>query len=299
MVFYVQKSYDLNEGGFLMETYCGKSCEECTQREELCCPGCKEGPGRSFGGECKIAQCCRQKGHETCNTCAFQGTCPTLRGRFHQVEYMRWDREAQQRQQEELVRRVPFLRHWLWILFWLIVPSVIASILGNENLATVAPKVYFVGSILGAVCSIAYGGILLKLSQEEERYRVAGLCTLIPALINALLLVFSRGGEMNSFWLIIVIPAAIVRLVGEYYEFTAHSAVLVGIDDILSDKWTTLWKCYVGFMAGVIGSMVLLLILPIIGLIAFVVGGIGLIVVSIMKLVYLYRTATAFKNFAV
>ncbi len=282
-----------------METYCGKSCEECTQKEALCCPGCKVGPGRSYGGECEIAQCSRQKGHETCGTCAFQGSCALLRSRDRQVEYRRRNQEIQERRQEELARRVPFLRQWLWILFWLIVPSVIASILGNENVAKVAPQVYLVGSILGAVCSIAYGAILIKMSQEEERYRVAGICTLVPALINALLLAFSGGEELTGFWLIILIPAAIVALVGEYYEFVAHSAVLVGVDDILSDKWTTLWKWYVGCMAGAIGSVVLLFFVTFLGLIVFIVSGIGLIVVSIVKLVYLYRTAMAFRYFTV
>lgn len=282
-----------------METYCGKSCEECPQREALNCPGCKEGPGRSFGGDCELARCCREKGHETCGTCAFQGTCPKLHNRDRQVEYRRWNQEAQRRQQEELARRVPFLRKWLWILFWLIVPSLIASVLSNENLASVAPHVYYVGSILNAACTIAYGAILLKLSWEEERYKTAGFCTLIPALINALLLVFSRGGELTGFWLVILIPAAIVALVGEYYEFTAHSAVLVGFDDILSDKWTMLWKWYVGFMVGLIASMVVLLVLPLLGLIAFAVSGIGLFVVGIVKLVYLYRTACVFRYFQI
>lgn len=282
-----------------METYCGKSCEECVQREGLRCPGCKEGPGRSFGGDCELARCCREKGHQTCGTCAFQGTCAKLRSRDRQVEYRRWNQEAEQRQREELAKRVPFLRKWLWILFWLIVPSTIAAILSNENVAPVAPKVYFVGGILNAACTIAYGVILIKLSWEEERYRSAGICTLIPALINALLLVLSGGEELTGFWLIIVIPAAIVGLVGEYYEFSAHSAVLVGVDDILSDKWTMLWKWYVGFMAGIIGCVVLFLILPVLGFIAFVVSGIGLVVVSILKLVYLYRTAAAFRTIVV
>lgn len=282
-----------------METYCGKSCEGCAQREALCCPGCKAGPGRSYGGECEIAQCCRQKGHETCGTCAFQGACTLLRSRDRQAEYRRRNREAEERRQEALARRVPFLRQWLWILFWLIVPSVIASILGNENMAKVAPQVYLVGSMLNAVCSIAYGAILIKMSQEEERYRVAGICTLVPALISALLLVFSRGEELTGFWLIILIPAAIVALVGEYYEFVALSAVLVGIDDVLSDKWSTLWKWYVGCMAGAIGSVVLLFFVTFLGLIVFIASGIGLIVVSIVKLVYLYRTAMAFRTFTV
>lgn len=28
----------------MAETYCGKTCAECTQKEILNCPGCKAGP---------------------------------------------------------------------------------------------------------------------------------------------------------------------------------------------------------------------------------------------------------------
>ena len=52
----------------MAETYCGKSCAECTKKEELNCMGCKTGPGRPFGGDCELAKCVRDKGHETCET---------------------------------------------------------------------------------------------------------------------------------------------------------------------------------------------------------------------------------------
>lgn len=41
------------------------------------------------------------------------------------------------------------------------------------------------------------------------------------------------------------------------------------------------------------------MLLPILGVVALLVSGIGLIVVSIAKLVYLYRTANVFRNYTV
>ena len=55
----------------MAETYCGKICAECAQKETLNCSGCKAGPGRQFGGDCKLAKCCRAKGHQECATCGF------------------------------------------------------------------------------------------------------------------------------------------------------------------------------------------------------------------------------------
>ena len=283
----------------MSETFCGKSCEECAQREMLQCPGCKEGPGRSFGGDCELAQCCREKGHETCQTCAFQGTCAKLHSRDRQIESRQWKRDFEQRHREEMARRVPVLGRWLWILFWLVIPSIIGAILENDTVKSIAPHIYIFGALLSAACSIAYGCILLKLSSEEDRYRTAGICTLIPAALDVLVIAFSGAGEAAGLLLFVTIPVAIVALVGEYYEYSAHSAVLRGVDDILSDKWINLWKWNVGFLAGMIGGIVLGLIIPILGVVALLVSGIGLIVVSIAKLVYLYQTANVFRNYTV
>ena len=65
----------------MAETYCGKTCSECRSKEELNCPGCKYGPGREIHGDCKLARCCRTKGHEVCDTCSHYTTCGTFRGR--------------------------------------------------------------------------------------------------------------------------------------------------------------------------------------------------------------------------
>lgn len=65
----------------MAETYCGKSCLECGQKDVLNCPGCKAGPGKQYGGDCELAKCCRSKGHQECSTCGFNGNCGTLRSK--------------------------------------------------------------------------------------------------------------------------------------------------------------------------------------------------------------------------
>ena len=66
----------------MAETYCGKTCADCSQKETLSCPGCKAGPGKQYGGDCKLAKCCIEKGHQECSTCGFNGHCGTLHGRI-------------------------------------------------------------------------------------------------------------------------------------------------------------------------------------------------------------------------
>lgn len=283
----------------MAETYCGKCCKDCAQKQTLNCPGCKTGPGRQFGGDCELAKCIRSKGHETCETCGFKGNCDTLKSRDNMPDYRQRKIEVEQQRKAAIAKRAPVLGKWLWIIFWLIVPSTIGSIMANETTATILPGLFMPGQIINAICSLTYGAILMKLSSEEDRYRTAGVCLLIAGGVSAVVAIISGIGEEPAWTLFFTIPAAVVGLVGEYNEFIAHSAVLSGVDNELSEKWETLWKWYIGLFLGMFGCILLMLLIPILGALALIAAAIGLVVVSILKLVYLYRTAKIFREYPV
>lgn len=283
----------------MAETYCGKFCAECTKKEQLDCSGCKTGPGRQFGGDCELAKCVRDKGHETCETCGFKGNCGTLRSRESMPDYRIRKIEAEAMRKAAIAKRAPVLGKWLWIIFWLIIPSTIGSIMANETTAKILPGLLMPGQIINTICSLTYGAILLKLGSEEERYRTAGICALIAGASSALAAIINGGSDGATWILIFTIPAAIVAIVGEYNEYMAHSAVLSGVDNELSEKWEVLWMWYIGLFAGIFGSIILMLIIPVLGAIAVIGATIGTVVVSILKLVYLYRTAKIFREYPV
>ena len=283
----------------MAETYCGKTCAECTKKEQLNCSGCKAGPGRQFGGDCELSKCVRDKGHETCDTCGFKGNCGTLRSRESMPDYRIRKIEAEEQRKAAIAKRAPVLGKWLWIIFWLVIPSSIGSIMAHETTAKILPGLFMPGQIINAICSLIYGAILLKLGSEEDRYRTAGICTLIAGASSALAAIINGGSDGATWILIFTIPAAIVAIVGEYNEYMAHSAVLSGVDNELSENWEVLWKWYIGLFAGIFGSILLMLIIPVLGAIAVIGATIGTVVVSILKLVYLYRTAKIFREYPV
>ena len=283
----------------MAETYCGKSCEECTKKEQLNCSGCKTGPGRQFGGNCELAKCVRDKGHETCETCGFKGNCGTLRSRESMPDYRIRKIETEAMRKAAIAKRAPVLGKWLWIIFWLIIPSTVGGLMANESTAKILPGLFMPGQIINAICSLTYGAILLKLGSEEDRYRTAGICALIAGASSALAAIINGGSEGATWIMIITIPAAIVAIVGEYNEYMAHSVVLSGVDNELSEKWDVLWKWYIGLFLGIFGGILLMLIIPVLGAIAVIGATIGTVVVSILKLVYLYRTAKIFREYPV
>ena len=282
----------------MAETYCGKSCTECTKKEQLNCPGCKAGPGGRFGGDCELAKCVRDKGHETCDTCGFKGYCGTLRSRDHMPDYRIRKIEGEEMRKAAIAKRAPVLGKWLWIIFWLIIPSTIGSIMANDTTAKILPGLFVPGQIINAVCSLTYGVILFKLRSEEDRYRTAGICALIAGGVSAVVALITGTGEEAAWTLLLTLPAAIVAMVGEYNEYMGHSAVLSDVDHELAEKWEVLWKWYIGLLLGMLGSLLIMLIVPVLGAIVIIGAAIGTVIVSILKLVYLYRTAKIFRAYS-
>lgn len=283
----------------MAETYCGKTCAECAQKETLNCSGCKTGPGRQYGGDCELAKCCTDKGHQECATCSFKGNCGTLRGKDRMPDYRLKSIKAEKNREATLAKRAPVLGKWLWILFWLIIPSSIATIMTNENIAATVPVLFVPGQVLSAICAFTYGVILIKLGSEEERYRTAGICTLVGGAVSLLIACICGGSEIPTWTLLISLPAAIVSFVGEYHEFTAHAIMLECFDSELSGKWSVLWKWYIGMYAATVGSLLIAVIIPILGLLVTLAAAIGLLVVAVLRLVYLYRTAKLFREYPV
>ena len=281
----------------MAETYCGKTCAECAYKEQSGCPGCKSGPGRQFGGDCGLAKCVREKGHETCDTCGFRGNCGTRRSSADMPEYRRRKQEAEKARLEAVARRAPVLGKWLWILFWLVVIGNIPGLMSIDVIAGIAPGVFMTGQILGALCTAVYGGILLRLQSEEDRYHTAGVCALIAAAVNLLVSLIAGTGETPTWTLVLTLPAAVFVLVGEYHEFIGHSVVLSCVDGELGWKWENLWKWNIGLELGMLGGIVIMLIIPFLGAVAVLGAAVGMVVVSILRMVYLYRTARAFRDY--
>lgn len=278
----------------MAETYCGKSCNECTERENTDCPGCKLGSGKSLGGTCKLAKCVQSKGHETCDTCSFQLKCNTYANRYQVPEDRRREAEEEETRRGELSCRAPILGKWIGILFWLCVPSAIGEFLASDLMRDALPGVYGIGVLIQFASRIAYGVILIKLSSMDNRYMTAGICALVSHVVNSLVNAYSTDTALT---LLLSVPLLIAAIYGEYRECMSHAEAVSDFDAELMLKWENLWKWSVGMNIGLICSAFLMMI-PLIGVLALLGCLVGTIVVGILKLVYLYRTAKVFREYA-
>lgn len=190
----------------------------------------------------------------------------------------------------------PVLAKWLWLLFWLVIPSVFSNILTMDTVAGAFPTAGVVGNVLAFLISLAYGVLLWQLREAAGRYRTAALCYLAGGIISGVLLLPAIP-EGNWLWWLLSLPVMVLELCAAYQEFYAHAEVLEELDPELAGKWRLLWKWWIGLLLGLFGCIFLALISAILGLLAILADAIGLLVVGIVKLVYLYRTAKRFREY--
>ena len=279
--------------------YCGKDCESCALREQLSCSGCRSGPGRTWGTECELARCCQQKGHESCQTCSFTAGCRLFSGRNEQPQYRFQERERSERRQQEAAKKAEVLGKWLWILFWLmIVVQPVVGLMSDETVVGWFPQLYWPGQIASLLFLLADGAILLKISEVELSYRTAGICQIVAGTVNFVVQLFTDAGMESGWLLLVLLPVIVVSLVGQYHCYMGHAAVLYKVDDTLAGKWVVLWKWNIGMFALFFVSILLIFVLTFIAVLTLQAATIGMAVVTIVELVYLYRTAQRFRCIA-
>ncbi len=170
----------------------------------------------------------------------------------------------------------------------------------NENIVALVPGLRVPGELLSLLCGLAYAFILWQLREAWDRYRTAAVCGFVAAGANGLAALLTGDGSSlgrATLALVILIPAMVVSLYGTYQEYNAHAEVLEGLDDGLAENWRRLWKWEIGFLLGLFGCILLVMISVVLGLLALIAVLIGIVAVAVLKLVYLWRMAKLFRKY--
>lgn len=265
------------------ETYCGKSCELCGVRTEMDCPGCA-----AVQGECDLARCCQEKGHTTCASCTHNIQCEQYQGRDHAPQTRLEKKEAELAHQQNLKKRGVFLSRQMRTLFWVMICINVVSLVGEW-----ASNSGVVGKSLEIIFQAIYALTLMQMATECGAYRKAGMLQLVSVFMD--IPVMFHQGEISATLLSMI--SAVLCMVSGYFEFMSHSTVLRDVDEAQSQKWRKLWYWLIGFQCATVLGILLTIVY--IGVVMIMVGAIGVLVVSIFEMVYLYRSAQIFRNLAV
>ena len=135
--------------------------------------------------------------------------------------------------------------------------------------------------------------VLFILSKEVSHYHTAGICCVLATIVQVCSFLFNDA----VLQILLLLPAAVLAIVGLYQEYEGHIAALYGVNDVLAQKWSALWKRELTFLLLALGGGLFALLIPIIAALAVLVGAIGSFVVSIKRLIYLYQSAKTFREY--
>ena len=188
------------------------------------------------------------------------------------------------------------------ILFVLAVIYAVASAL-TRNFNSDKTLLEFAAGIVGNVCNIAYGIILILMEKGCRRYWRAGMTLLVSAELMLLLEIFVDVQAMDSLTFVLLglvasISAIGVMLYGMYSEFKAHAEVLTGIGNPMAKKWITLWSyTLTGYLLMLFAGIMLMGYIMLFAVVLSAVAAVMLLVTSIVRFVYLYKTMKALENY--
>lgn len=204
-------------------------------------------------------------------------------------------------EREELGMKERFLADFaaerLKVLIILLVPQLIGSGMTQRRVLEVFPQLLMPGLIVSGATLLAYGFILRRMSLFSARYRLAGNCILVCAAITFLQMIPFEG--YGGLLLISVTSlSAVFGYMAEFQEYNAHADLLAIYNQMeLSQKWRKLWKRKLISLGIILVSIPLVIGLRGVGVITFAIGFIALFVVTILAIVYLFRTAFFFSKY--
>ena len=271
----------------MAESYCMKSCTECGQ-----CSGCR---GGAYVARCEIARCCREKNHESCESCTRASFCPVRSGRDTMPGRL-CDQDRREAELRQAYRdKAAVLAKWTKIIFWCMLA---ANVVGIFGLLTEFVPVFRWIDLAGSVAlGLAVVCCFFRMQEADDGFHTVATLTLISYGIDAAMTAFLSGdGPLKT---IIQLVAAVFGIIVMKKKTEAFRDTLSGISRDMSENWQKQWELYKISLYIMGGG---LLLSPFIGVFALVpiVAGIGvLIFVTIREYVYLYQTAKACAEFTV
>ena len=205
------------------------------------------------------------------------------------------DTEKTPRYSEAIVSRAPLMAKWLMTMFWANIAHIIINLIKIESSVVYTT----IQNILIAVCSLVICLSLFKMRGEDERYGRAALFQLIPLVIN-LIPTLVMDSYNTLVWLSVLasLIAAVLTLLATYNEFHAHSCIVGGLDSELGDRWQKLWVWQIIGIAGTFVSLLLTVLAAGLGAVLVLIVAIYVLVIQIIYLVTLYRSAKAYRAVA-
>ncbi len=283
----------------MSSAYCKKDCLTCSWKEQLNCPGCKNGPGSNSAGSCDIAECCRAEGCSYCTNCSKAGTCELFSVCEEMPEMRGNAREPGEREVSEYtLQKVKSMSIWTNILFIVSLISAVGSIV-STLIELAYPSFAILSTAIDTVLLIIIIVAFFALGKYEDKFKHAAILNIVSVAIAFVYLFFNKG----IMSLVIFLVMLVITLWYISCEANGYASILRDIDIYLSAKWDKylklVFRTIIALVITSVTAVIALIIPPFIILWLIVILAITLffLVLAIVKLCYMYQTVSALKRF--
>ena len=199
--------------------------------------------------------------------------------------------EETSRHSEAVVRRAPVMAKWLMTMFWVNIAHIIINFIKIESSVTYTT----IQSILVNVCTLVICFSLFQMRGEDARYGRAALFSLIPVVFDLVFGVVIGYGDSTGTVIFVALVSVILSLLATYNEYHAHSCIVGDLDRDLGERWKKLWVWQIIGIVGTFFAIVLALVAAGFGAFLVLVAAVYVLVIQIIYLVTLYRSAKAYR----
>ncbi len=275
-----------------MKNDCGKDCETCAVWEEENCPGCRH---IADFGECEIAFCCREKGHESCSTCTQRTWCPTVHKAVSMHKYRREKAEAEAETDRRNLEIAGIMVKWCVPLFWLLIVLEVVGL--TDTLFEKVPAMQLVLNSAFILLRLLEAFFLYRMRPAAERYGKASLFAMLTAVLSGISGFLPSGDAARFLSVLVNLPGTVLSYLSVYHIYNAHSDAVTDADGELAEKWETLWKWKIYVLVGLFLAVPVSAVLGILGLLILIAVMAAAVLCDVLELVYLYRMTEVFRHY--
>lgn len=210
-----------------------------------------------------------------------------------------YDMDRISQREAAIKRNGTVLAKYLWILLLIQILRLVGTLMTSGLVNPISYVQFDLGHIIMAVTDVCFILCMLRLSEVSDRYKYVAWIHIGLALIKWVptLAFGSESGYMSQYialWLTYIMNCGAI-----YLELQAHIDALYRVDLVLSEKWHSLSMSFVGvyvaqFVCELLPSDVMLF--NTIGRIGLLLIPWVLLVMNLLKLYYLYKTASLFRD---
>ena len=199
----------------------------------------------------------------------------------------------------EQKEKLAFYAKWFWNLFLLVVLSNLLGLVFNDLFIGDSIILNVLGSVVSLLGQFGYAVLLTIMARFATNYAKAGKFYLYGALVVFVCELAGLFVSLAELATVVSLAGSVLSLYGQYHELMTHKGLLSEVDEKLSIRWGSLWTWTLRCLILMMISIPVMILAVAVGGMLSLVGSLGMLVISIVKIVTLYQSAKCFKKMAV